>query len=477
MPVMTQAEKDLIGTNKAQLTKLNPNPSEIFAIGQNPMLQLEIETGGATAQFQALDKESNHAVMSIEYARASEEVYLALMNKVSGAWRTLLALRPDGTATIGNGITQAQLATLGDMAREPKAFDVLNRQGIDLNTLKTKGRFLVDGVHLPPHTTTGILTVSELEGTADIIQVVENTTSYVVYERMYDGASWSAWKESEVTHALGLLTHMIIGKASKTSLPTIYSGDTVPLNSLGKDLDWYHHFEAGSTLAKVLFDSTCRDSYNSNLFALASLYGGDASQNDIIVIEVSPKTNMIYIDLKNGTTLPVEDLTLEITNHGDAPVDIPLIIYSNAAGEFMGTYLTSYDPVIAKIVGYDGANSSSFRLKVKEGVLTAKEYDYQKHNGVWYRTDFLNVDQVNALIREYSVTVSMDTNINKPTEAECISAFEQLPHFDYTKDDGFYIMSTNKGKLNFVKYFAHGATDAVNHTVGLFFVKELTPAT
>ncbi len=467
-----------VNTNTSSLTV--PKTS-LVAEGSAPSVKLEVEDGGVAGAIQVYDMaHPTHLVFGMEWLKSNQEAIWSLHDKDSGVVKAMLEMKPDGTFWMGDGMTQHQIATVDavQIIAEANYFEIKSSSGANLDTMVTTGRYLVDGnANTPPHAQTGVLTVSKIDGTSDLVQIVEDTTSYETYERMYNGAIWSDWKEGGVTHAVGLLTHMIIGKASKTSLPTIYSGDTAPLDSLGKDLDWYHHFEPGSTVENVLYTSTCRDSYQSNLFALASLYGGDASQNDIIVIEVSPHNNMIYIDLKNSTTLPVEELTLEVTNHGDAPVDIPLIVHSNAAGEFMGTYLSSYNPAIEKIVGYNGANPSSFRLKVKEGVQTDKEYDYQKHNGVWFRTDFLNTEQVNALIREYSVTISMDTNINKPTEAECITAFEQLPHADYTKDDSYYIMSTNKGKLNFVKYFHNGATDAVTHTVGLFFVQELSPAT
>jgi len=71
----------------------------------------------------------------------------------------------------------------------------------------------------------------------------------------------------------------------------------------------------------------------------------------------------------------------------------------------------------------------------------------------------------------------MNTTGNKPTKAECINAFDQLPHADYTKDDSYHVMSTNKDKLSCVKYLANGATDADNYTAGLFWVEELSLAT
>ncbi len=458
-------------------------PSAVIVKGDNPAVKMEVETGGSAGVLQIYDMEAPvHLVASMEWLKAQQSVIWALNDRNSGVIKTIFELKPDGTGYIGNGMTQHKIATIADLAttigNTPDAFAIVDKAGVDLDTILEKGRYLVDGANIPPHTLTGFLTVSKLAGTTDTIQIVEATTAYTIYERMYNGTVWSDWKESDMTHVIQLLFNMVIGKASKTSLPTIYSGDTVPLDSLGKDLDWYHHFEAGSTIDKVLYDSICRQSYKPALFAIASLYGGDTSQNNIIVIEISPHNNMIYVDLKNSATLPIEDLTLEITNHGDAPVNIPLIIHSNASGEFMGTYETSFNPVIEKIIGHDGntQDMSSFRLKVKEGVQTSKEYDYQKHNGVWFRTDFLNTDQVNTLIREYSTIVVYDlTDSKKPTRAECIAicASNHLPHFDWALDDTFYIRDTGGGnKIVFVTYIADGATDEAS--AGNYFFKDMT---
>jgi len=400
---------------------------------------------GSVGQINMINEKTSRDAASIQYNSDDETFYFAVMNKNTGTWRTLLDIKNDGTASIGNGMVQHQIATLEDINGLSDFFDVINRSSVDLDTLKTKGRYAVAGANLPPHTTSGIMEVSIDEASGHIIQAVATTGNYTSYTRAFDGAVWSEWHQDGVPHVIGLMMNMIIGKASKSSLPTIYSGDTVPLPSLGKDLDWYHHYEQGSAVSNILYSSTSREGYHPVLFALAADYQGDVPQNEISSIEITPSNGMVYIDLSRNATLPIEELTLEITNHGDAPVDIPIVVYSNAAGEFMGTYSNTYNPVMEKITGINSntANMSTFKLKVKEGVQTDKEYDYQKHNGEWYRTDFLNVDQVNALIREYSVTVSMDTNQNKPTEVECIAAFIQLPHYDYTKDDGFFIMSLN----------------------------------
>ncbi len=87
----------------------------------------------------------------------------------------------------------------------------------------------------------------------------------------------------------------------------------------------------------------------------------------------------------------------------------------------------------------------------------------------------LTPDEVGEIIRTFDVTIDMDTVGNKPTKAECITAFKMLPHFDWAKDDSFYIESTNKDKFNLVKYLANGDTDEAG-TNYAFWIKELSIA-
>ena len=83
-------------------------------------------------------------------------------------------------------------------------------------------------------------------------------------------------------------------------------------------------------------------------------------------------------------------------------------------------------------------------------------------------------EPMKTLIRQFNETVTLDTATSKPDRAECIAAFKQLPHFDFTKDDRFYIMSTARDKLFLVKYLAEGATDEAS--AGSFWFKTLEKA-
>lgn len=78
------------------------------------------------------------------------------------------------------------------------------------------------------------------------------------------------------------------------------------------------------------------------------------------------------------------------------------------------------------------------------------------------------------LIRQFNTTVTADPATAKPNRAECIAAFKQLPHYDFSKDDRFYMMSTAKDKLFLIKYLADGATDEAS--AGSFWFKTLEEA-
>ncbi len=266
-----------------------------------------------------------------------------------------------------------------------------------------------------------------------------------------------------------------IQKANKTALPTIFSGSTIPLDTLGKDLDWYHHFEAGSIITKDLYVSDCREDYHPNYTTLAAIYQGDTPQNSIAIVELAPSNNTLFIDLTTSDTLPVEELTLEITNYGYSPVVIPITVISNSAGSFTGSYSTTFDTLVQSILGVDGGsiNPSTFKITVKEGVQTPAEHDYQKHNGVWLRADFLNTEEVNDLIRSYNTVVTMVlADQKKPTRAEAITASKTLPNFDWTKNDTFYIRDTGGGnKMVFCTYISDGAVDEA--TAGPYFFKDM----
>ena len=455
---------------KNLLATFLPSADEAILKGHVPAIVLDVENGGVASTLETTynNGTTTHAVSTIQWVKASQEADWTLSDKDTGVIKAMFQMKPNGTFHIGNGMTQHQVATLDDL----QAFDILDYNGVDLDNILSKGFHYVDGINKPPHTSTGLLEVKEYVAGGQLLQTFYADDNFKSFNRVHDGNGWSEWKEDDVAHVIGLMMSMIIGKASKTSLPTIYSGDTIPLDSLGKDLDWYHHFETGSLISKVLYNSAARENYHPNLFALAADYLGDIAQNDIVNIEIAPTNHVVFIELENNATLPIEDLTIEIINYGDAPVDIPIVVLSNAAGEFMGTYSTSYDPVIAKIVGVGGTNPSSFKIKATEGVTTNKEYDYQKHNGTWLRTDFLDIEQINELIRSYHTIVVMSlVDDKKPTRAEAITAFKTLPHFDWAKNDTFYIRDNSGAKTMFCTYFADGATDEAS--AGPFFFKDM----
>ena len=239
-------------------------------------------------------------------------------------------------------------------------------------------------------------------------------------------------------------------------MSTIYSGESEPLNTLGKDLDWYHRFEAGTTIVTELYNETSMQSYHPQDFFLKNVYNGD-------IIQITPTNRLLFIDNVANDTLSIEDITLIINAN-----TIPLEVVSNTAGSFVATYNQSWDAVIENIT-----TTTTFRIEVKESTQANKEHDYQKHNGEWFRTDFLNIEQINELIRSYHTIVVMAlADDKKPTRAEAITAFKTLPHFDWAKNDTFYIRDSTGAKTMFCTYFADGSTNEAN--AGPFFFKDMT---
>ncbi len=261
--------------------------------------------------------------------------------------------------------------------------------------------------------------------------------------------------DADLDVVMNTLVGKIINKADKTSLPTIYSGESEPLNTLGKDLDWYHRFEAGTTIVTELYNDTSMQNYHPQDFFLMNVYDGD-------VIQITPGNRLLFIDNVANETLSSEDLALIIGSN-----NISLEIVSNTAGSLVAVYNQSWDAVIENIT-----TSTAFRVEAKEGTTTSKEYDYQKHNGEWFRTDFLNTEQISELIRSYHTIVTMSlADDKKPTRAEAITAFKTLPNYDWAKDDTFYIRDSTGAKTMFCTYFADGATDEAS--AGMFFFKDM----
>ncbi len=387
----------------------------------------------------------------------------------------LTQILTDGTET---GLTAANKinATMTEVDAFVDAYTVVDKGGVDLDTLTDVGLFFVDGPNIPLHTTSGVLEVRLDEATGHIIQTFQSR-SYTSYIRAHAGVSWGAWGQTETSNMLGLLMNMVVGKANKTSLPTLYSGEAVPLDTLGKNYDRYHQYEVGSAIITDLYDSPCRKSYTplSVLLTLAADVMGDSPQNNINIIELNPRQHNVYIDLNNNATLPIEEVTLEITHSGDAPVSVLLTVEANTAGAFTGSYDAMYDSLIEGIIGQDDSPTgyTSFKVIAKEGIPTPQQHDYEKHNGHWERQDFLTEDRINELIREYNTIVIQDlADPKKPTRAEALTAFKTLPHYNWANNDTFYIRDSGGGnKIVLCTYIADGAVDEA--TAGPIFFKDM----
>ena len=83
--------------------------------------------------------------------------------------------------------------------------------------------------------------------------------------------------------------------------------------------------------------------------------------------------------------------------------------------------------------------------------------------------------EVEKTIREFRTTITQDiADHAKPTLAECKTTFKKLPHYDWLKDDDWYIKDTSGGKIVLIKYRTKaGATEADS---GNFFYEVLTKA-
>ncbi len=210
---------------------------------------------------------------------------------------------------------------------------------------------------------------------------------------------------------------------------------------------------------------------------------------------------LLLPDAPTQATQAKEVVTLEMLQSSTASiitVTSPLNDYIPTAGEAVSAMNTG---------GFDFANDIEFKLIGDDGkheaIIVYQANGDTDESGVNYRfrvkplidaggtcgsvnnptipppspTPVTGVTEarVEEIIREFDVTVSMDTAGNKPDKAECIAAFKLLPHFDWAMTDRFYIMSVNKDKYNMVKYIPNGDTDETG-TNYQFFIKELTLA-
>ena len=76
-----------------------------------------------------------------------------------------------------------------------------------------------------------------------------------------------------------------------------------------------------------------------------------------------------------------------------------------------------------------------------------------------HNDDLASVGKVQSLIREFNSTVDEPIAAANPTRAECIAGFKQLPNFDWSKDDTFFMRDlTGAPKWFFVHYRANGDT-------------------
>ena len=88
---------------------------------------------------------------------------------------------------------------------------------------------------------------------------------------------------------------------------------------------------------------------------------------------------------------------------------------------------------------------------------------------------FAMLDDVEGIVREFNTTiVGTIADWNAPSRLECIADFKKLPHFDWTKDDTFFVEKADHSKMVVVRYRANGATDEAS--AGDFWAEAMTKA-
>ena len=69
--------------------------------GANPVMKMEIEAAGHSAQMQVLDLAGGHPVASMEYFKATKEFIFSLSDPSSGVVKAQFEIKSDGHAYIG----------------------------------------------------------------------------------------------------------------------------------------------------------------------------------------------------------------------------------------------------------------------------------------------------------------------------------------------------------------------------------------
>jgi len=479
-----KGSKTAVDANVAAIAALSTPKSSLVAEGSIPNVKLEVEDGGTAGLFQIYDMASPvHVVSGIQWLASTQEADWTLSDKDTGVTRALFQMKPDGTFWIGNGMTQEQIAVAGDVP--PDSFNVGDKHDVShLSNLNDVGAYFVtndNAPDFPQGVHVGVLNVIHYDYLNEKVQRLTDESTYRVYERWYVNNSWGDaldWKETSASKQITKLSTDMLGKASKASQPQVFSGSTIPSDDLGKNYDRYHQYEAGSIITEDLSHGSSRDSYSPMFFALFSEYEGDIVDptNAIYQIDVAPSSKEIYIDFI-GDTKAIEEARLFIINPKDSPteVEVPLTIEFNSADEIVFQYQSASDSIMRGILGDgSGVEQSSYRFEIVVGVTTAKEQNWEKHDHHWEKDDFLNVDEINELIRSYNTIVIQPLGDPKrPTRAESIIAFKTLPNMDWSQNDTFYIRDSGGGnKMVFCTYIADGATDEAS--AGSFFFKDMT---
>ena len=130
--------------------------------------------------------------------------------------------------------------------------------------------------------------------------------------------------------------------------------------------------------------------------------------------------------------------------------------------------------LVATMEWLKSTQTFSFALMDRDTGVVKNSFDlYLDGTAKLLNKKVMTEPDVEQMVREFRHTVVLDTtDHNKATRAEAITAFKQLPHFDFTKDDAFYIKDTTGSKMISMKYFADGATDEAS--AGKFYFRAMS---
>jgi len=299
---------------------------------------------------------------------------------------------------------------------------ITNSLGVDLDTLLNKGLFEVD-TNLPNGTVLGVLEVEVFTDSniSTVIQTLQDTSSLLVYIRVYNGTTWTIWKKSHISDQVEKNTIKLLQTATKDAVAkniiNTYSGTTAPDVSLGKNYDRYHKFS--TTVTDNIVSTTSYSGYEPSFFSIfvEGIQGG--VQNNVNDMYIASSNRELHVDYSDGYTPKFESASMTVGG-----TLVPLTIQAITSGSAIFTYLSSSDATIQGItastsITYDNESTTGTyedyeKLEDKWFITKAfdQTYDFQKVSGQAINNDtFTTIGQLTTPTRssgvyEYSFSMS-----------------------------------------------------------------------